>query len=273
MTLSKLFARPYWGLAALLIAVLPAPTLAEPVVLGGVGSLTPVAKILGLEYAKKHPGFEFSVIEPPMGTKAGLRALAAGKLDIAIAARPNNPDEAGEAKAWLQTPLVLAMSGDKSMSLTRTQIADIYAGKKTAWDNKKPIRLVLRGDQETETKVLRSMSPAIDLAVTEVLKRRDLPIAENDIEALDALARISGSLGTTNLGLIKVRKAPVAAVTIDGLVPSVSAMEAGLYPWKRQFYLVTGAKPRPATLKFLAWLHSPEALAIARSLDYLPMPQ
>ncbi len=69
MTLSKLFARPYWGLAALLIAVLPAPILAEPVVLGGVGSLTPVVKVLGEEYAKKYPGFEFSVIEPPWAPK------------------------------------------------------------------------------------------------------------------------------------------------------------------------------------------------------------
>ena len=252
-------------------AVLSAPTFAEPITVGGVGSLTPIIKLLGAEYARKHPGFEINVIEPPMGSKGGLRALAAGKIDIAVSGRSTNPDETGVAKAWLQTPLVLATAGGKSKGLTVAQIADIYAGRKTGWDDNKPIRLVLRGDQETETKVLRGMAPAIDAAVTEALKRPGLPIAENDIEALEMLGKIPGSLGTTNLGLIKASTARVSALPIDGVPPSAKRMEDGSYPWRRQFYLVTPASPSPTLAAFVAWLNSPPAFALARKFDYLPI--
>jgi phosphate transport system substrate-binding protein len=251
-------------------AVLSAPTFAEPITVGGVGSLTPVIKLLGIEYARKNPGFELSVIEPPMGSKGGIRALAAGKVDIALSGRSTNPDETGVAKAWLHTPLVLATTGGKSKGLTRVQIADIYAGRKTGWDDNKPIRLVLRGDQETETKVLRGMSPAIDAAVTEALKRPGLPTAENDIEALELLGKISGSLGTTNLGLIMASAARVTALPIDEAMPSAKNLDDGSYPWRRQFYLITPANPSPALAAFVAWLSSTPALALVRKLDYLP---
>ena len=252
-------------------AILSAPTFAETFTVGGVGSLTPIIKLLGAEYAKKHPGFDFRVIEPPMGSKGGIRALAAGKIDIAVSGRSVNPDETGVAKAWLQTPLVLATAGGKSKGLTLAQIADIYAGRKTGWDDNTSIRLVLRGDQETETKVLRGMSPAIDAAVTEALKRPGLPTAENDIEALELLGKMPGSLGTTNLGLIKASAARVTALPIEGVVPSGKRMEDGSYPWRRQFYLITPTSPSPALAAFATWLNSPPAFALARKFDYLPM--
>jgi phosphate transport system substrate-binding protein len=256
---------------ACFVAVLPAPTLAETITVGGVGSLTPMIKLLGAEYAKKHSGVEVNVIEPPMGSNGGIRAMTAGKIDIAASGRSTNPDEAGVAKPWLQTPLVLATLSGKSKGLTRAQIADIYAGRKANWDDNKPIRLVLRGDKETETKVLRSLSPEIDAGVTEALKRPGLPVAENDLDALELLGKISGSLGTSNLGLIKASGAKLTSLPIDGIMPSAKAMEDGSYPWKRQFYLITQATPRAEVAAFVAWLNSTPALATARKLDYLPI--
>lgn len=254
----------------LLAAVLPAPGFAEPVRIGGVGSLTPVIKLLGAEYAKKHKGFEFDLVEPPMGSKAGLRALAAGKLDIALSGRAANPDETGVSKAWLHTPLVLATNGGRSKGLTRDQIAEIYAGRKTQWDDGKPIRLILRGDQETETKVLRSMSPAVDAAVSVALKTPGLPVAENDLDAIDNLARIPGSLGTTNLGLLMASGSKLTVLPVDGVMPDARTADEGKYPYRRDFFLITGTAPRPDVAAFVAWLGSPAALAAARKLDYLP---
>jgi phosphate transport system substrate-binding protein len=256
---------------AAMTTVLSAPLFAETIVVGGVGSLTGLAKLLGAEYAKKNPGFEISVIEPPIGTKGAIRALAAGKIDLALSGRPLNADEAGLGKPWLQTPLVLATLGGKSQGLSRRQIADIYAGRQGQWDDNKPIRLVLRGDQETETKVLRALSPEVDAAVTEALKRPGLPIAENDLDALEILARIPGSLGTTALGLLKVSGSRLTALPIDGVAPSAKALEDGRYPWRRQFFLITSTTTRPSVAAFVAWLNSAPAQTIAARLDYVPI--
>jgi phosphate transport system substrate-binding protein len=178
-------------------------------------------------------------------------------------------DESGQTIAWVRTPLVVATAGGQSKGLTQRQLADMYSGKKVAWDNGKQVRLVMRGASESETTTLRAMSPEIDAAVGAALKRSDLPVAENDLEALDTLSRIPGSLGTTTLGLITAQGVRIDALSIDGISPTVKSLESGTYPWFRQYYLVHRANPAPAVAAFLAYLQSPPALAAARKLDYI----
>ncbi len=161
-------------------------------------------------------------------------------------------------------------TNSKQQALTRAQIAEIYGGRKTTWDDRKPIRLVLRGEQETETRLLRSLSPEIDAAVASALKRPDLPVAENDLDAIDALTKITGSLGTTNLGLLKASGAKLNVLALDGIAPSVKTAEDGSYPLMRHFYLVT-TSPSTVAAAFVSWLQSPAALALARQQHYLPM--
>lgn len=255
----------------LLLVVVSSGVAAETVMLGGVGSLTPVVKLLGEEYAKKNAGIEVIVIDPPMGSNGSLRALAAGKIDVVLSGRMPKAGETGQAMAWLQTPLVFATNGGKIKDITRADIVDIYGGRKMAWDDKKPIRLVMRGEQESETRALRSLSSEVDAAVMAALKRGDLPIAGNDLEALVTLAKISGSFGTSSLGLIKASGAKLTVLSLDGLQPSAKAIEDGSYRLVRQYYLVKGANPSPAAAAFVAWLNSPAAMAIVRKLDYLPL--
>ena len=261
----RLQAAAFW----LLSFLMPLSALAETITVGGVGSLSPLLKQLGEAYAQRNPGIEIHVI-PPVGSTGGLRALAAGKVDIALVGRPLKPEEAGQATLWVQTPLVLATFGGKSKGLSLPQIADIYAGRKTSWDDGKPIRPVLRGAHESETQALRSMAAEIDTAVGEALKRPGLPIAENDIDAIEMLGKIVGSLGTTSLGLIKSENARLQPLPINGQVPDLPSLENGRYPWRRIYHLVTKLLPSPATAAFMAYLKSPAAMASARKLDYLP---
>jgi phosphate transport system substrate-binding protein len=197
--------------------------------------------------------------------------LAAGKVDIVLSGRELKAEDAPQALPWLQTPLVLATNRGKTSGLTRAQLADVFAWRKTTWDDNNPIRLVLRGEQESETRDLRSMSPEIDAAVGSALKRGDLPIAENDLEALDMLTRVPGSLGTSSLGLLTASGSKLVVVQIDGLKPSTKLVEDGSYRWLRRYHLGTAKTPSPATTAFYAWLKSAPALAAARKLDYLPI--
>lgn len=257
------------ALIALLCLVGAETAGAETIKVGGVGSLTPLMKVLGEHYSRQNPGVTVVVVHPPLGTTGAARALMAGKLDVALMGRPPHAEEHGKSTPWLQTPLVLATSNAHSAGLTRAQIADMYARRKSTWEHGVPVRLVLRAAHESETVSLRSMSPEIDAAVGEALKSGNLPMAENDIEALEVLARARGSLGTTSLGLITSTKTRIGALAIDGEKPSVKALEAGSYPWARQYYLMTRVSPTPAIEAFMAYLQSPAALAAARKVDYV----
>lgn len=251
-------------------AFAPLPALAETITVGGVGSLLPLMKRLGEEYTKRNPGVEIVMVFPPLGSTGSLRALAAGKIDIALTGRELNPGETGQARVWVTTPLVLATFGGKTKGLGIAQIADIYAGRKTSWDDGKPIRLVLRGAHESETLALRAMSAEIDAAVGQALQRVALPVAENDIEAIEIMSKIPGSFGTTTLGLIKAQNSKLQPVAVNGQAPSLKSMESRGYPWRRIYFLVTRSNPTPTTAAFLTYLNSQPAIALARSLDYLP---
>jgi phosphate transport system substrate-binding protein len=259
------------GFLACISAVLPAPTFAETITVGGVGSLSPLVRKLADDYGKKNPGVDIVVVHPPLGTRGGMRALASGKIDILLSGRELKPDEAAQSTPWVQTPLVLATNRGKTSGFSRAQLADVYAWRKNTWDDNNPIRLVLRGDQETETRDLRAMSPEIDAAVGTALKRGDLPIAENDLDALDSLTRIPGSFGTTSLGLLTASDSKLVVVPIDGVKPSIKVVEDGSYRWLRHYHLGVAKAPRPAATAFYSWLKSPPAIDAARKLDYLPI--
>ena len=246
---------------------------AEALRVGGVGSLTPLMQRLIADYAKRNPAIDIQLIHPPLGSSGAVRAIAAGKLDLALMGRELKPEESGIPQPWLKTPLVLATAGGKTRGLSRSDLADIYAGRRTTWDDGRPIRLVLRSLHESETTVLRTLSPGVDAAVTDALKRNTGTVAENDLEALAMLVSIPGSFGSTTLGLISSSGSAAQLldyVALDGIKPDPRKLEKQSYPWYRIYTLVTPVQPSLAAQAFTTYLQSPAALAIAREHAFLP---
>lgn len=260
-----------WRGLPLLALALSATTLrAEAVQVGGVGSLTPLLKQLAVEYKKSHPKVDVHVIDPPIGSTGGLRALAAGKIDVALSGRPLQEKESGDLRPWVHTALVLATSDAPEKGLDSAQLTRIYNGEVKTWSGGQPLRLILRGAFESETLMLRQLSPEMDAAVSAALKRRDAPVADNDLSALDLIGKISGSLGSTSLGLVLSTQSTVRLIPLNGKVPSVDTLATGGYPWTRPYYLVSRADTSPAVRDFVAYLMSESAFKLARKLGYLP---
>lgn len=243
--------------------------VAETIRLGGVGSLTPLVEILAAQYVKKHPDTQVVVVRPPLGSSGGERALTAGKLDIALMGRPIKAGESGQQVAWVRTPIVLASFEAHNKGLTLAQIADIYSGRQTNWAEGQPIRLLLRGAHESETQALRTISPQIDAAVALALKRADLPVAENDVDAVESLTKMAGSFGTSSLGLLSTQGSRLHLLSIDGKTPSAEALQSGAYPWARSYFLLHRETPGPAVAQLIHYLQSVEALAIAQKFHYI----
>jgi phosphate transport system substrate-binding protein len=255
----------------LVVCALALPATAQTTVnVGGVGALSPLLLHLAGEFQRLRPDITVTVANPPLGTNGALRALAAGKLDIALLGREPRTEDKVVGRAWLRTPLVLVSSRADSAGLTRHDIADIYAGRKTAWADGRPIRLILRGPFESELIALRAASAEVDAAITTALTRPGLPVAENDLEALTLLTGAAGSLGTSTLGLLRISPQPLHILSLDGTMPSLAALESGRYPLQRSFYLASTSSPGKAAAAFLAHLTAPATLKGLRRFDYGP---
>jgi phosphate transport system substrate-binding protein len=160
-------------------------------------------------------------------------------------------------------------SADASIAgLTVEQVADAYAGRMQTWPDGKPLRLVLRSAFESETLALKTLSPEVARAVDLALKRRDLPIPENDLEALALIARVNGSLGSSSLGLILSTQARVRTLSLQGREPTLAHLISGVYPWSRSYWLVQRAEASPAVRSLVTLLTSQATLRSLQPWGY-----
>lgn len=243
-------------------------------VVGGTGSSTPLIRLLAEEFSRTHPDIDVTIMSPPLGSAGGLRALSSGRIDLAVIAWMPKPEESaqlGKIFELARTPFVFATrDGQRAQGFQLADLADVYAGRFTKWPNALPVRLILRSEHDAETRVLRSMSPDIDRENRNALRRKGMVIAENDLDAIDLIERIEGSLGTTTLGLVKAQKRRVQLIAINRVVPTAAALENGAYPWHKTLYVAAPKTPSPAALKFMEFVRSPEARDIMRHIEYLP---
>lgn len=259
-------------LATAVLLLTPPLIAAEPLRIGGTGSGTALMKTLAESYQKTHPGTVFEIVQPTLGSSGGFRALAAGHIDIAISGRPPREDEGRFATIdYARSPLVFASnSQQKPVNLSRREISDIYAGQRKNWPNGEPIRLILRSPFESDTLTLRQMGPEMSAAVDDALKRKAGPIGENDLDTLELIAKLPGSLGPTTLGLIRLLDQPLTIHPLDGIQPSVDALAAGTYPLVKPLYLNTRLQQDPATADFITFLQSAPARKLLLRLGHQP---
>ena len=251
--------------------------LAQEIVrVGGTGTGTLLIQRLIEPYAKVHPAVQISAIMPPMGSNGALRALAGGAIQIAVVSFPSahsaKQEDAGanSSVSWVRTPFVF--TGREVVAetkLTLGQVADIYSGRAGLWPEGKQIRVITRTDRETDTRVLRSISPQMDEAVSLGLKRTGMPFAENDIDNQKLLERTPGSFGAIGLGQILLEQSSLKPASLDGVLPSPESLRSGAYRIEKPLYLILPKTPSAATLDFVRYLQSPEAIKIVEHYGFI----
>lgn len=265
-----------WRVAVLALALAGAAcrSPAETIRVGGTGSATPLIQQLSELYRRSHPDIQITLIRPPLGSRGGMHAVAAGRLDLAISATPPDSDDAPKLAPplpWLTTPLVLAgRDVPPGFNLSRQQLADIYAGRMTQWPDGQPIRLVLRPGRDADSLLLRRLSPLLDAAVAQALRRNVLPIAQEDLDNLQLLERTPGSLGTVALGHLLVSASPLTPIAIDGIWPSSQSVRDGSYPLSRTLLLLTARNPGHATRAFVDFLRAAATARFVQRWEFRP---
>jgi phosphate transport system substrate-binding protein len=253
--------------AALAAAIALGPGIAgaETIRISGTGGAITTIRFLGEAYRQLRPGVRFAIL-PSMGSSGAIKAVLAGRLDIGLSGRSLTEGERAQGaveKKYAVTPFVFAVNRSvKTGGMTVEEVADIYAGKRDRWEKRSRIRLVLRPRSDSDTPVLKSMSPAVSEAVEIALRRDGMIVGMTDQEAADLIQKIPGAFGATTLSLVISEKRPVHVLALDGIVPSVRTIADGSYPYSKTLYFVTRKNPPLEIRRFIEFVRSQAGAAI-----------
>lgn len=248
-------------LAGLISASASSTELVAPtrIRIGGSGGALATMQILGQAFNKAHPNVNV-VIVPSLGSGGGIKAMLAGAIDLAISGRALKDAERAQsalATEYARTPFVFASAMRNNVSaITTRELVKIYKGETRTWPDGKPLRLVLRPVSESDTDIVKSLSPEMNQAVTSALARQGMIMAMTDQDSADNIENIPGAIGTITLAQIISEQRALKPLTLNGATPSLTALTEGKYPYFKPLFMVTRSKSNLVTQAFSAFVRS-----------------
>ena len=235
--------------------------------ISGTGNALGAMHLLAEAYEKSHPGSKITILTS-IGTSGAIKAVLKGALEIGLYSRTLTDEEAGSGlttREYARSPTVFAVQErNKSVSITRQQIADIYTGKLTTWPDGTSIRPILRQPGDDNTRQIKSLSAAIEKAVIVAEHKPGMAFAVTDQEAADKLESIQGAFGVTTIALIRSEKRNLRALAIDGVEATLENASSGRYPMVKRFYFVLPKEPAAGALVFINFVKSDRGKGILK---------
>jgi len=186
---------------------------------------------------------------PSLGSTGALRALAEGALDVAIVGRPLTPAEA--ALPWwpgefARTPFALAVNPRLAVTgLTHDELVRLYRSETPRWPGGDRVRIVLRSASDTDTALLRAISPEMSVAVDAALARPGMLVAITNAECNEMIDRTPGAIGPTTLLQVGAEPHGLRLLAWNGVPPTLEAMRRGAYPLVKHVRVVVRRDPSP----------------------------
>jgi len=240
--------------------------------INGSGSALDMLKPLIKAYMKNNRGVRIEV-EKSLGSSGAIKALMAGVLDVAVSSKQLKDEDIAKGaklKAYGRTPFAIVT--EKSVpkgNITTSELEDIYTGKTSRWQNGELIRLVLRPMEDTDTSILRGLSPGMNTSVTASHSRPGMITAVTDQEAYKTVLKTPGGIGATALISIISERLSLKTLSLDGVSPTTKNLASGAYPMYKEINFVITSRTTPAALKFISFAYSPKGRSIAEKAGVL----
>jgi phosphate transport system substrate-binding protein len=230
---------------------------ANSVVLAGSTSVQPFAEVLAQDYMASHPGVSIDV--QGGGSAAGIMATQSGTTDIGMSSRNLQGSETTLWSIEIARDGIAIIINPKNpiTDLTLQQIADIYDGKTTNWDQiggkKGEIDVFTREDGSGT----RSSFESLVMGKNQIMARA---MVENSNGAIRQLvADDPAAIGYISLGLVD---STVKALDLGGIVPSRAHVVDGTYNLSRPFLFLSLKPPEGLVKDFIDFTMSAEGQKI-----------
>ncbi|MBF0416261.1 MAG: substrate-binding domain-containing protein [Magnetococcales bacterium] len=245
---------------------------AEPIRIGGTGAFMSAIKQVSDIYSQQHPDTTFQFYHPPMGSSGAIKAVTTNKLDVALSGRPLNKEEESPAllQEWLgRSPFLFVVHKDLPVSdISLSQLIDMVAGRQKVWPDGSRVRVILRPVADADTALIKSISPAMDEAITTAHANRQAgsSMADTDTDLADKVEKVPGGLGSVAQAIILAEQRPLKGLTLNGVEPGVTTLDNGGYPYAKPLYTIIRADAPPPVVAFVAFLRSPEGRSLLPKL-------
>lgn len=229
---------------------------------GGDASIDIVNALTGA-FAAKHPGIEFH-IDTSLGSDPAVNLAASGTLDLGMASRELTEDEVTRVDHQLigVAGTGLAINAQNPIrDLTLAQARDVYAGQIADWsavggDRVAIMPLVREAGSSARTtfeNVVFGTKPAYGASVLEI---------HGGDQMRQAVVAYRGAVGIIGVQSEDPGVPGLRLVSINGVVPTKTALRDGTYALRRPLYLLVSHTPKAAIAAFLEFVSGPEGQKI-----------
>lgn len=191
-------------------------------------------------------------------TDPGLRALAAGKIELAGAGRFLTPAEkaAGLVEhliGW-DALAVVVHAGNPVENLNREQLKGLFSGKIGNWRELGGADLAVQVVSSPVGSGMRAAAVELVLGALPMTRRELISarVADSD----DQVARYPGGICLLSHSMVQAREVKVLAV--EGVLPTRESVANRRYPLVKPLQLVTRGQPRGLTAQFVEFSRSAE---------------
>lgn len=229
----------------------------------GSSALLPLVKDAAAKFKSKNP--EVSLTLNAGGSGTGLKQVAEGSVNIGNSDVPAEKKLPAEKAKGLVDHKVCTMTvaaiinkdiADKVKSLTSQQLQDVFTAKVTNWKEvggpDEPIVLVTR----PTTSGTRALFTELALAGQEEASNKSLETDDSGT-LIQSVAQTKGAIGYVALPYL-VNNKDVAALAIDGVVPTLENTYNGTYKVWGYEHMYTKGEPTGAVKAFLDYILSDE---------------
>lgn len=232
---------------------------AEDLKIGGTGAALGAMQLLAVAYVKQHPEVRIQIL-PSMGSGGGIKAVLSGAIQLGLSSRALSAAEIKAGASGVEygrTPFVLATHVTTQVNKLSLQgLVDIYAGQNAYWPDGTKIRPLLRPIGDSDSQLLKEMSPAMPAALDLAAQRKGVAFAVTDQEAAELIEKIPGAIGPSTLAQIITEKRQIKPLALNDVMPGVATLRDGRYPWGKVLLVVSGPQTPPAALAFVAFVRS-----------------
>ena len=266
------------GLFCLGLCLLPiAPVDADPdrVSIKGSTTIQPVASDIGAAFQAQYSSLE--VIVEGGGSRAGIRALVGGEVDIAASSSFISETDIREARENGIYPVPFRIAYDcilpivnRSNPVTNLSLRDlqkIYRGEVENWRQLGGLdRRIVVISRDTESGTYRVWHETV---MQQQPIATAFPPKRSNEAVVGAVADNPGAIGYVGLSHLNARIKPLR---VDGVMGSTFSLKRGVYPLSRPLFLFTDGWPQGRTLEFINFVLDPSAgQAIISRAGYIPL--
>jgi len=233
----------------------------------GSTSLQPLVARLADAYSTEHPNVQFDIAAG--GSRVGIAAIHDGTVDIGMASRDLTPDEReGTQVHQVATDVIATIvhGGNGVSDVSVDQLCAIYSGVYRNWSElggvDAPIVVLTRASSSGTRGAFDSI----------VLKGQTLRVdAQVAVTAGDMAAGVKsqeGAIGYVGFGNIE---SGLCVLSVNGVPPSLEAVQDGSYPITRPLLLLTGPLSQPLAETYVDYALSDAGQQIVAESGWAPV--